>query len=146
MPLEGFQSWITPIEHFFVRSHMSRPVVDLASWRLSLDGEVSSPLNLTMDELKKFPAVEVVSVLECAGNGRSFYQPVVAGMQWTRGAVGNGKWRGVRLADVLKKAGLKPSKQVLFNGADTPIGTMPDFMRTIPVKKRRSIPIRCWLR
>jgi len=136
MPLEGFDSWITPIEHFFVRSHMSKPTVDLAAWRLNVQGEVSSSLNLTMDELKKLPAAEVVSVLECAGNGRSFYQPTVTGMQWTRGGVGNARWRGVRLADVLKKAGMKPSaKHVLFNGADTPPGTMPDFMRTVPLKK-----------
>src|SRR6266849_5781019 len=136
MPLEGFETWITPIEHFFVRSHMSKPTVDLAAWRLNVQGEVSSPLNLTMDELKKLPAVEVVSVLECAGNGRSYYQPTVTGMQRTRGGVGNGRWRGVRLADVLKKAGMKPSaKHVLFNGADTPPGTMPDFMRTVPLKK-----------
>src|SRR5438874_487593 len=68
MPLEGFHTWITPTEHFFVRSHMSRPSVDVASWRLNVQGEVSSPLNLTMDDLKKFPVVEVVGVLECAGN------------------------------------------------------------------------------
>jgi len=66
MPLDAFNSWITPIEHFFVRSHMSRPTVDLASWRLDVQGEVSSPLKLTMDELKKLAVVEVVSVLECA--------------------------------------------------------------------------------
>jgi len=135
-PLTAFDSWITPIEHFFVRSHMSRPVVDLATWRLSVAGEVSAPVDLSMDDLKKLPVVEVVSVLECAGNGRAFYRPTVAGMQWTYGAVGNGRWRGVRLADVLKKAGLKSSaKQILFNGADTPPGTMPDFMRTIPIQK-----------
>src|SRR5262249_24174754 len=117
-PLEIFNSWITPIEHFFVRSHMSRPIVDVAAWRLSVQGEVSSPLELTLDGLKNFPTFEVVSVLECAGNGRSFFQPGVTGMQWTRGAVGNGRWRGVRLADVLKKARLKPTaKHVLFNGA-----------------------------
>jgi sulfite oxidase len=136
MPLEGFDSWITPIEHFFVRSHMSKPTVDLASWRLSVEGEVATPLKLTMEELKKLPAVEVVSVLECAGNGRAYYQPTITGMQWTRGGVGNARWRGVRLGDVLKKAGLKPATQhVLFNGADTPPGTMPDFMRSVPLKK-----------
>jgi len=52
MPLEGFNSWITPVEHFFVRSHMSRPSVDLAKWRLSVQGEVSSPLDLTMEDLQ----------------------------------------------------------------------------------------------
>jgi sulfite oxidase len=135
-PLSAFTSWITPTEHFFVRNHMSRPSVDLASWRLTVDGEVSSPLTLTMDDLKKLPAIELVSVLECAGNGRAFYKPGIPGMQWTGGGVGNARWRGVRLADVLKKAGLKPTaKNVLFNGADTPPGTMPDFMRTVPVKK-----------
>ncbi len=135
-PLAAFTSWITPTEYFFVRSHMSRPTVDLAAWHLTIDGEVSTPLTLNMDELKKLPTVELVSVLECAGNGRAFYKPGVAGMQWTGGGVGNARWRGVRLADVLKKAGLKPTaKHVLFNGADTPPGNMPDFMRTVPVKK-----------
>jgi sulfite oxidase len=135
-PLAAFTSWVTPTEHFFVRSHMSRPTVDAGAWRLTVDGEVSSPLTLTMDELKKLPTVELVSVIECAGNGRAFYKPGVAGMQWTGGGVGNGRWRGVRLADVLKKAGLKPTaKHILLNGADTPPGTMPDFMRTVPVKK-----------
>jgi sulfite oxidase len=136
MPLDGFNSWITPVERFFVRCHMSKPSVDLAAWRLSVQGEVSSPLNLTMDELKKLPAAEVVSVLECAGNGRGFYQPTITGMQWSRGGVGNARWRGVRLGDVLKKAGMKASmRHVLFNGADTPPGAMPDFMRTVPLKK-----------
>ena len=135
-PLAAFTSWITPTEHFFVRNHMSRPTLELGSWRLTVDGEVASPLTLTMDDLKKLPAVEMVSVLECAGNGRAFYRPGVAGTQWTGGGVGNARWRGVRLADVLKKAGMKPSaKHVLFNGADTPPGKMPDFMRTVPVKK-----------
>ena len=89
MPPEGFETWITPIDRFFVRNHMSRPKVDVASWRLNVQGEVATPLDLSMDDLKKLPAVEVVSVLECAGNGRSFYQPTVTGMQWTRGGVGN---------------------------------------------------------
>src|ERR1051325_4364486 len=64
MPIEGFTSWITPIEHFFVRSHMSRPTVDVAKWRLSVQGEVSSPVDWTMEDLKRLPAAEVVSVLE----------------------------------------------------------------------------------
>src|SRR5262249_33014215 len=89
-----------------------------------------------LDGLKNFPTFEVVSVLECAGNGRSFFQPGVTGMQWTRGAVGNGRWRGVRLADVLKKARLKPTaKHVLVNGADTPCGRMRYFVRRVPLKK-----------
>jgi DMSO/TMAO reductase YedYZ molybdopterin-dependent catalytic subunit len=77
-----------------------------------------------------------VGVLECAGNGRGLYEPSVIGLQWEYGAVGNGRWAGVRLADVLKRAGLKASgREVLFDGADVPVGTMPEFQRTIPVPK-----------
>jgi sulfite oxidase len=136
MPLEGFSDYITPIDRFFVRSHVYTPRVDIATWRLSVDGDVTTKLALTMDDLRRMPSAEVVSVLECAGNGRSFYEPPMPGMQWGHGAVGNGRWRGVRLADVLKRAGrASTSKEVLFNGADVPIGTMPDFQRSIPIAK-----------
>jgi DMSO/TMAO reductase YedYZ molybdopterin-dependent catalytic subunit len=136
MPLSGFGDYITPIEHFFVRTHVYVPTVKLPDWRLSVDGEVATPLTLTMDELKKLPSVEMVSVVECAGNGRAFIDPPVPGLQWTNGSVGNARWRGVRLADVLKRAGIKDSgKEILFNGADVPLGTMQDFRRTITVKK-----------
>jgi DMSO/TMAO reductase YedYZ molybdopterin-dependent catalytic subunit len=136
MPLSGFADYITPIEHFFVRTHVYVPTVNLSEWRLKVDGEVATPLTLTMDDLRKLPTVELVAVTECAGNGRGFYEPPVAGLQWANGSVGNARWRGVRLADVLKRAGVKDSaKEVLFDGADVPIGTMPDFQRSIPVKK-----------
>ena len=70
MPLSGFSDYITPIEHFFVRTHVYVPTVDLSEWRLNVDGEVATPLTLTMDELKKLPSVQLDSVVECAGNGR----------------------------------------------------------------------------
>ena len=136
MPLSAFSDYLTPVEHFFVRTHVYVPTVDLSQWRLQVGGSVAMPLSLTMDELKKLPAAELVSVLECAGNGRSFFQPPVPGMQWGQGAVGNARWRGVRLADVLKHAGLKPSaREILFDGADVPLGTMPDFQRSLPIEK-----------
>ena len=136
MPIEGFADYITPIDRFFVRSHVYTPRVDIGQWRLTIDGEVASTMSLSMDDLRRMPSVELVSVLECAGNGRGFYEPSMPGLQWGHGAVGNGRWRGVRLADVLKRAGLKSSpKEVLFNGADVPIGTMPDFQRSIPIAK-----------
>lgn len=136
MPLEGFLASITPNEKFFVRTHVLTPKVDLAQWQLRIEGEVQSAFSLTMDDLKKLPRAELVAVLECAGNGRAFYRPTVPGLQWTHGGVGNARWTGVRLADILKKAGVKSSaKEILFNGADVPIGTMPDFIRTIPVAK-----------
>ena len=136
MPVSGLADYITPAEHLFVRTHVYVPDVKLTDWKLRVEGEVSSALSLTMSDLRTLPAVEVVSVLECAGNGRSYYDPPVAGIQWTSGAVGNGRWRGVRLADVLKRAGVKAAaSHILFDGADVPLGTMADFQRTIPVKK-----------
>jgi DMSO/TMAO reductase YedYZ molybdopterin-dependent catalytic subunit len=132
----GFSDYITPIEHFFVRTHVHVPTVNASAWRLKIDGEVARPLTLTMDDLRMFPSVELVSVLECAGNGRGFYEPSVPGLQWGSGAVGNGRWKGVRLVDVLKRAGVRSTTQdILFDGADIPLGTMPDFQRSIPVKK-----------
>jgi len=137
MPLEGFlESYITPVDRFFVRSHHYLPTVDAAAWRLGVTGKVGTPLTLTMEELKKLPRVEMVSVLECAGNGRGLFEPSMAGLQWIYGSVGNGRWAGVRLADVLKKAGAQPGAiEVLFDGADVPVGTQPEFQRGIPFNK-----------
>ena len=136
MPLEGFLDYLTPIDRFFVRSHVYTPRIDADAWRLTIDGQVDTPLALTMADLRRMPGVEIVSVLECAGNGRRFYQPPVAGLQWGHGAAGNARWRGIRLADVLRRAGARASAtEILFNGADVPIGTMPDFQRSIPLTK-----------
>jgi len=138
MPLAGFDSWITPVDRLFVRTHIYKPKVDPADWRLRVDGLVDHELTLNMEELKKLPRQEFVAVLECAGNGRSFYEPRVAGTQWRYGAVGNARWAGVRLADVLARAGVKSgATDVMFNGADVPMGKVPDFIRSVPLEKCR---------
>jgi DMSO/TMAO reductase YedYZ molybdopterin-dependent catalytic subunit len=136
MPLEGFSEYLTPIDRFFVRSHTYVPKIALPDWRLTVQGEIATPLTLGFDEVRQLPATELVSVLECAGNGRGFYEPSVAGLQWLNGAVGNARWKGVRLADLLKRAGVKSTAaEVLFEGADAPLGTMPDFQRSVPIGK-----------
>jgi DMSO/TMAO reductase YedYZ molybdopterin-dependent catalytic subunit len=136
MPVSGFVDEITPVEHFFVRCHTYIPEVKLADWKLKIDGLVEKPLTLTLADLKKLPPMELVSVLECAGNGRSFYEPHLPGAQWRFGSVGNARWTGVRLRDVLQMAGLKPgATELLMDGADVPLGKMPDFQRTITVEK-----------
>jgi DMSO/TMAO reductase YedYZ molybdopterin-dependent catalytic subunit len=136
MPGGAFGNFITPIEDFFVRTHVPVPHVDIATWRLKIDGHVVQPLTMSMDELRRMPSFDLPAVLECAGNGRSFYAPAVAGLQWTNGAVGNGRWRGVRLAALLERAGVKPGAvEILFDGADLPVGTMADFQRSIPLSK-----------
>jgi len=136
MPVDDFIDEITPVEHFFVRCHTTIPEVKLAEWKLEIAGLVERPLSLTLGDLEKFSRRESVSVLECAGNGRSFYQPPVAGAQWRFGGVGNARWTGVRLKDILEKAGVKPgSTQLLLDGADLPFAKMPKFQRTLDIAK-----------
>ena len=136
-PVALLDAWITPVEHFYVRSHMPVPTgLDAATWTLQIEGEVNAPLALTLDELKKMPPATITAVLECAGNGRAFYDPPVAGIQWGKGAVGNARWTGVRMADVLKRAGVKTTGRfVTMNGADRGMAQQPDFIRQVPLDK-----------
>jgi DMSO/TMAO reductase YedYZ molybdopterin-dependent catalytic subunit len=130
MPLSGFADYITPIERFFVRTHVAVPRVELNQWRLRIGGDLDTPLTLTMDDLRRLPAVELVSVLECAGNGRGFYEPSMPGLQWTDGGVGNGRWRGVRLADLLKRAGARASARPQhIKSPDMPVGKITDIQK-----------------
>ncbi len=136
-PVALLDSYITPNEHFYVRSHMPVPAsLDAATWTLAVEGEVATPLTLSLDEIRRMPSASVTMTLECAGNGRAFFDPPVAGIQWQKGAVGTARWTGVRLADLLKRAGVKATSGfVLMNGADRGPGTMPDFIRQVPLAK-----------
>jgi sulfite oxidase len=135
-PVSLLNTWITPNDLFYVRHHMYAAKVDVNEWKLTVGGEVQNPITLTLDELKREPKHAVTVTLECAGNGRAFFDPPVAGIQWEKGAVGTARFAGARLADVLKRAGVKPTGQyVAMNGADKPIGKMPDFVRNVPIKK-----------
>ncbi|TWI37959.1 sulfite oxidase [Paracoccus sulfuroxidans] len=105
---------VTPYKHLFVRMNGLVPQTALDAnaegWTLTIDGEVDNPLTLTLEDLKsKFENVTSRLVIECGGNGRAFFQPGTSGNQWTLGAIGCPEWTGVRLADVLKEAGVKPS-------------------------------------
>jgi sulfite oxidase len=135
-PVALLDSFITPIEHFYVRSHMPVPQADAAAWVLKVGGEVASPLSLSIDEIKKLPAVTVTMTLECAGNGRGFFDPAVAGIQWQKGAVGTARFTGARMSDVLKRAGVKTTgRNVEMHAGDRPPGTMPAFVRQVPMAK-----------
>lgn len=135
-PVEYFDSWLTPVDRFFVRQHLPRPKVDAAAYRLKVHGLVNSSLELSLDDLKKFPQVKIPATLECAGNGRGNFKPKIPGLQWTKGAIGNAEWRGVRVADLLKKAGVKTeAKFGTANGMDTGAGKTPDFIRSVPLRK-----------
>jgi DMSO/TMAO reductase YedYZ molybdopterin-dependent catalytic subunit len=133
---------VTPASRFFVRNNGMEPEVGAAAaadWRLKIDGEVERPLDLSIADLKrKFEIVTLRLALECAGNGRKFHRPAVAGQQWTFGAVGFGDWTGVRLSDVLKAAGLSGAAVYTGHyGADRHLngGDEPPISRGIPIAK-----------
>jgi sulfite oxidase len=136
-PLRYFDSWVTPNDAFFVRQHLPRPAaIDPAAYKLTINGMVSKPVELTLADLQKLPQHTVPATLECTGNGRGFYTPKVPGIQWGRGAVGNAEWSGPRLSDVLKLAGGDSRAAfVEIDGADTGVAATPDFVRSMPMQK-----------
>jgi len=94
--------------------------------------------NFHSETLKRdFPQVELAAVCLCSGNRRGMFQPHVPGVEWGVGAMGNARWKGVRLRDVLNKVGVKPgAMEVAFNGADRgPFPETPDFVKSIPIEK-----------
>ena len=121
-PRQFFSTAITPNSAFFVRWHLPDipNAVDLAEWRLRVEGNVEKPLTLSMsDLLQQYQPVSVTAVNQCSGNSRSRLQPRVAGGQWGNGAMGNAIWIGVKLTDVLRAAGIKKdSVAVQFQGLD----------------------------
>lgn len=136
-PVAWFEHEITPNEAFFVRSHHDEPRVDTATWRLRVEGLVDHEIALTLADLKALPRHEVTAVLQCSGNGRAFYRPRVPGVPWEKGAAGNARWAGARLADVLARAGVKPgAAHVVAQGADQPVlPATPRFGRSLPLGK-----------
>jgi len=136
-PVEYFNTWLTPVPHFFVRNHMHEPIeLDASGWRLSLGGEVEKPLTLSLAELSKLETHSVVNTLECAGNGRSLHRPQVPGIQWGKGAVGTARFSGPRLREVLERAGVKATgKHIMFRGLDEVPAKVPPFIRSIPIEK-----------
>jgi len=101
-----------PNSFFFVRNHSATPLIDVKNWRLSIEGNgVSNPFTMNYDDLLKMPSTTVIRYVECAGNGRSFYDTLLKrpaqGTQWHLGAYGIAEWTGVRLSDILNRAGIK---------------------------------------
>ncbi len=132
----------TPNDAFYVRWHLAgMPTsVDAAAYRLKIGGLVNTPLELSLDDLRHgFEETTITAVSECSGNSRGFMNPRVAGGQWANGAMGNAIWRGVRLRDVLAKAGLKAGAvQVSFRGLDeAPWPQTPKFAKAIDIDLAR---------
>lgn len=111
------EAWITPLERFYVRNHFSVPEIDAGAWRLRV-GTGEGAARLSLGDLDALPSRTLVSVLECAGNGRRYNDRPAKGVQWGQGAVSNGEWSGPALADVLDAAGAPPAEHYAFTGAD----------------------------
>ena len=132
---------VTPVERHFIRNNGIPPEsVDAGAWKLTVDGEVGTPLELSIDDLQsRFEVVSLKLQLECGGNGRASFNPPAKGNQWTVGAVANAEWTGVRYADVLKAAGLKDSAVYTGHfGADSHLSGNPDKLpisRGVPIAK-----------
>lgn len=143
-PVHLLDDDITPYERLFVRMNGLVPQTaldqDAEGWTLTVDGEVETPLELTLDELKsRFENVTRRLVIECGGNGRAFFQPGASGNQWTFGAIGCPEWTGVRLADVLNEAGVKDSAVYTGHyGNDVHLSGDPEMVpisRGVPIEK-----------
>jgi DMSO/TMAO reductase YedYZ molybdopterin-dependent catalytic subunit len=141
-PLEVFDRGVfTPNDQFYVRWHWAviPTSVDVDGFRLAVRGHVNQVLSLSIGDLLKMPRVELAAVNQCSGNSRGFFSPRVPGAQWAHGAMGNARWAGVRLKDVLDRAGIKSGAiQVRFSGLDAPVvPEAPDFRKSLDIDHAR---------
>jgi sulfite dehydrogenase len=133
---------LTPNDAFFVRYHLtlSPPSMEQLrseTFRIQIKGKVNTSLSLSMSDLKeRFDPVELVAVNQCSGNSRGFSQPRVPGGQLGHGAMGNARWKGARLKDVLRQAGVAAgARQVTFDGLDKPLlPQTPDFIKALDIE------------
>jgi sulfite dehydrogenase len=135
-PWEYFKHDLTPNEAFYVRWHLQTlPTIDVNTWKLKLGGHINKPLELSLADLRKMPSSSIVAVNQCSGNSRGLFQPQIPGAQWGNGAMSNAKWTGVKLADVLKLAGVKEGAvEVTLKGLDKGgPETVPDYVKSIPL-------------
>jgi DMSO/TMAO reductase YedYZ molybdopterin-dependent catalytic subunit len=139
-PFDQLDSFLTPTELFYIRSHFQAPKLELASYRLRIDGAVRSPFSLSYEELRDMLSETRVVIVECAGNSRVFLVPQVEGAQWELGAVGNAQWTGVPLAALLERAGLEEGAcEIVLEGADR--GTPKEKpIPPGPISYARSLP------
>lgn len=136
MPLEALRYPVTPLGLHYLLTHFDIPAVEPGLWRLSVGGCVRRPIELTLDELRSRPAVELIATMECAGNGRALLERRPLSQPWLHGAVGTARWRGTPLRLLLEEAGLgEGAVEVVFTGLDRGIedGEAQSFARSLTV-------------
>ena len=136
MPLdliEPANGRLIPNDRFFVRSNGPVPVVDPETWRLEVTGAVEQPRSLSLADLQRLGSTRIEAFLECAGNGRTRFEPLPPGTPWRNDAIGNALWDGVPLGRVLDLASVKPGTvDVVTQGAD-----FPEMRRGLPLAVAR---------
>ncbi len=135
---------LTPNDLFFIRNNglpPARSEISTKNWTLTINGEsVINSLTLSLEQLKRdFKIYDLDITLECGGNGRYEFNPPTKGNQWTVGAVGCARFTGVRLKDVLQKAGIKSNAMYIgYYGADKHLSGDPSkvaISRGVPIAK-----------
>ena len=118
------RGYLTPASLFYIRNHGPTPIIDEKTWRLSVEGPgVANPLSISYDELLRMPSVTVTRFIECAGNGRIFFEEyqgtMPKGRPWRYGSYAVAEWTGVPLREILERAGIKPTAvDVMPTGLD----------------------------
>jgi DMSO/TMAO reductase YedYZ molybdopterin-dependent catalytic subunit len=127
---------IVPSDRFYLRNHFDIPILDGERYRLSVRGLVEQPIDLSLAELRNLPSESRVVTLECAGNGRSLFEPVPPGEPWRLGAASTAEWTGLPLVELLDRVGVQPgATDIIFRGADN--GCVPDV--DSPIRFERSL-------
>ena len=138
-PMSVFDKGVfTPNDAFYVRWHLGSipKEIDVAKFRLRIHGQVEHPLELSLEQIQHdFEPVQLAAVNQCSGNSRGFFNPRVPGGEWGNGAMGNALWTGIRLKDLLQRAGVNASAvQVRFNGMDAGVRPeTPDFIKALDI-------------
>lgn len=145
-PFPTLNSFLTPNEQFYIRTHFHVPDLKASQWTLKVEGHVERPFEIGYDELQKLPARTLTSLLECSGNSRVFLQPPQLSIRWEQGGVGNAEWSGVPLSAILDRAGVKDGAvEVILEGHDKgkfdpPHAETPgeiNYARSLPLEKAR---------
>ncbi len=119
MPLEAMAHATTPVGLHYLVIHWDIPTADDAAWRVAVEGRVTRPLTLTMDDLRARPRQTVPVTMECAGNGRARLEPRPISVPWLNEAIGTAEWTGTSLWPILEEAGLaEDAVEIAFHGAD----------------------------
>lgn len=119
MPLEALRYPITPTGLHYLLIHYDIPAVNAHEWRLKIAGLVATPLDLTLEEIKKRPRRMMPVTMECAGNGRALFAPRRISQPWLLEAIGTAEWTGTPLRTILQEAGIRAdAAEIVFTGLD----------------------------